>query len=108
MRKAGQLLKGAQPGPETQRWKGGRWLHQGKYWLVLAPEHPNADRHGYVREHRLVMERMLGRLLTRSEVVHHRNHVTTDNRPENLQLFATNAEHKRSEHQEGRSGLERR
>jgi len=32
------------------------------------------------------------------EVVHHRNHVRDDNRPENLQLYGSNADHKRSEH----------
>jgi hypothetical protein len=108
LRRSGNLLTGAKPGSENPRWRGGRFLHQGRYWLVLRPDHPQADNHGYVREHRLVMEGMLGRFLLPTEVVHHRNHDSTDNRPENLQLFASNAEHKRSEHLEGRSGLERR
>jgi hypothetical protein len=43
------------------------------------------------------MARLIGRLLTREEVVHHVNHDPQDNRPENLELFATNAEHKREE-----------
>jgi hypothetical protein len=43
-------------------------------------------------EHRLVMERILGRKLTANEVVHHINGNTLDNRPENLQLM-TRAEH---------------
>lgn len=107
MRRAGQLLQGAPKGEANPRWKGGRHLHQDRYWLVLRPDHPHADRHGYVREHRLVMEQVLGRLLLPGEVVHHRNHVTTDNRPENLEVFASNADHKRSEHRQGRSGLER-
>lgn len=68
-------------------WKGGRWVDFGGYVRVHMPKHPKADRHGYVREHRLVMEKKLGRYLEPHETVHHINGRRDDNRPENLELW---------------------
>lgn len=78
-----------------KRWRGGRFVHPGGYVYAYAPDHPNRNAHGYVYEHRLVMEQKLGRLLTREERVHHINSVKDDNRPENLELIANQGEHSR-------------
>lgn len=72
-------------GEAHQRWKGGRYIDSHGYVVVwLAPRR-------YQREHRLVMERLLGRPLERGESVHHRNGDKQDNRPENLELLSNGA-----------------
>lgn len=65
------------------RWKGGRFVRNG-YVRALQPDHPLANREGYVPEHRLRAEKALGKLLPAGVIVHHINEITTDNRNTNL------------------------
>jgi len=78
-------------GKKHWKWTNGRTLKTG-YWLILSPNHPNKNARGYVFEHRLVMEKHLGRYLTKEEIVHHINGIRTDNRLENL-LLVTQKNH---------------
>ena len=72
-------------GAKNPRWKGGRRTRKDGYVLVYAPGHPYACK-DFVLEHRLVMERHLGRYLKPEELVHHKNENKSDNRLENLEL----------------------
>lgn len=79
-------LKTELRGDKHPHWKGGKVMTDSGYTMIRSPEHPFVNAYGYVREHRLVMEKHLGRYLTSKEVVHHLNEIKTDNRIENLEL----------------------
>lgn len=89
-----KLRKIAIVGKHSGRWGGGRIKMSNGYVAIRSPEHPLADKAGNVMEHRLVVEAMLGRYLTKGENVHHINRVRDDNRYENLQVL-TAVEHRR-------------
>lgn len=90
-------------GEKHPSWKGGRYEHGNGYICILHPNHPFATKGGYVFEHRLIMEKYLGRYLTSEEIVHHRGikypigsiKNKQDNRIENLRLFANKSEHQK-------------
>lgn len=66
----------------------------GRYYKVQLPEHPFCIKGGRIYEHRLIIEKFLGRYLTPKESVHHINEIKTDNRIENLYLFESDEAHK--------------
>ena len=70
------------------------------YFYIKCPEHPFSGKQGYLAEHRLIMEKKIGRYLQPGEVVHHINHNIKDNRIENLKLFFSPGQHSFQEHPE--------
>ena len=80
-------------GQYNGRWKGGRQKDSRGYIKIYSPYHPFKINKNFVLEHRLIMERHLGRFLKPEEIVHHINGKTDDNRLENLLLLKNNSEH---------------
>jgi hypothetical protein len=94
-------FKVKQSGPTNHFWRGGVTYtkRRGNYppvKMVLCPvEFATMGRKdGYIMEHRFIAARAMGRCLTSAEVVHHDNHDSTDNRVENLMVFASHSDHK--------------
>lgn len=76
---------------------GGRWEQDGRttrwhedrngYVCRFDRKDKNSGPNGFVYQHREVMAGVLGRTLSGSESVHHKNGNRSDNRPENLELW---------------------
>lgn len=84
-------------GIKSNLWKGGIAKHQRGYVLIRCSNHPYGDKRGYVFEHRLVIEKQIGRFLNKEEASHHINKILTDNRPENLMAFVNHSAHRKFE-----------
>ena len=69
---------------------------QGYVW-IYKPSHPRAHKKGgkcgFVKRSYLVIEKVIGRYVRIGEIVHHKNRIRNDDRPENLQLCANHSEH---------------
>lgn len=94
-----RLPHGSPTGSRNGSFAGGRRINLSGYAEVSAPvEHPHAIRLPgknipKILEHRLVAEQTLGRYLQPEERVDHRDGLTLHNHPNNLRVFADNAEH---------------
>lgn len=87
--------------PSTEFKKGmipanfrGRSIHSKGYVYIYKPNHPFADRHKNVLEHRLVIEKQIERYLSPEEVPHHLGK-KDDNRPHMLMAFVSQSVHMR-------------
>jgi hypothetical protein len=60
------------------------------YVRIYVPMHTEANTWGYVYEHRIVAEQIIGRRLNKEEIVHHKNGKRWDNRLENLEVMNKN------------------
>ena len=63
------------------------------YILVYCPSHPRSRKNGYVPEHVLVAEKVIGRPLKPGEVPHHKDGNRGNNSPDNIEVFESNGKH---------------
>jgi len=54
---------------------------------ALVPDHPYATKNGYVLFHRVIVENKISRLLTRLEIVHHKDGDRHNNNISNLEVM---------------------
>jgi hypothetical protein len=80
-------------GPNHPSWKGGRQTDRLGYVRVYCPDHPFTNNRGYVQEHRLIVEKKIGRYLNPSEIVHHIDGNPGNNHPDNL-VIVTSKRHR--------------
>lgn len=83
-------------GKNGSNWKGGRNSDGKGYIIIYTPKHPFCNNHGYVFEHRLIIEAQIGRYLEPKEEVHHLG-AKDDNGPQMLMAFISHSAHKRFE-----------
>jgi len=68
------------------QWKqiGETYIHKGYRCIKTREGNGNNN---FILEHRVIMEKFLGRPLKRTEIVHHKNGTRDDNRLENLEIL---------------------
>ena len=88
-----EKMSEAHKGPKHFNWKGGKIKTLDGYILIKKWEHPFCNKNGYVYEHRLAIEKQIGRYLKSEEFCHHVNEIKNDNRIKNLMLFKNGGYH---------------
>lgn len=87
-----------------------RFKNNHGYWRVKCENHPNCSNTGYVLEHRLVMEKKIGRYLARDELVHHIDGNRENNNINNLEICSHqqhDKEHVKDRHRYSREDWEK-
>jgi hypothetical protein len=74
-------------------WNRTSWSQD--YPTVFCPDHPAAWPNGYIYIHRLVAEKALGRLLQKTEVVHHLDENKENFSANNLEVLTGQNEHQK-------------
>lgn len=87
LKKISNKLIGRFLGSKSPTWKGGRVIRSGYIMISIMGK--------YIREHRLVMEKHLGRFLRPKEVVHHIDGDRANNQLNNLMLFSNSSAHRK-------------
>lgn len=77
----------AHSGENCNFWNGGVTIATKGYRQIRKPEHPRANKIGYVMEHILVWEKHTNTVVPDGCCVHHLNGIKDDNRIENLCLM---------------------
>ncbi len=97
-------------GANSSWYNGGTWTTLDGYKMVRIYEenffYPMADKNGYVREHRLIMAKHLGRNLHSWESVHHKDGNKLNNELSNLELLNKN-QHMRDHNKGYKDGFEK-
>ena len=81
-------------GNKSLNWKGGRTTRGNGYTGLFNPKHPYVGGSGYIMEHRLNIEKDIGRFLLPTEIVHHIDGNKGNNKIENLVLCKNKSNHK--------------
>jgi len=71
-------------GANNPNWKNGRKKDIHGYILIYYPNHPASNSNKYIQEHRLIVEKAIGRPLKKTECVHHFDEVKDNNVNTNL------------------------
>lgn len=94
------MAKSRNKGKDNPMWKGGRNVIgrgvKGKYKYIAIKfrDHSKSDNNGYVCEHILIAERILGTFLPKGVIVHHIDNNGLNNAHNNLVICENNAYHR--------------
>lgn len=78
---------------DSRRNPSGTYKHGDGYIMQYAPDHPKADKNGYVLQHILIAEKALGKYLPEKVIVHHFDIDPENNANTNLVICEDQAYH---------------